>query len=181
SLGATYQLPVDEKHNFGREYLLGKLAITMGGRAAEEIVFREITNGAKGDIDMATSLARRMVCEWGMSERLGPIALGRPEEEIFLGREIVQNRHVSDDTAEAIDSEVRSLVEGGRKRAHEVLAANRDVLDSLAMALLERETIDEDGVRLLISGSPLPALPAATEEKRTEEPSPSKPRETPSA
>jgi cell division protease FtsH len=182
SLGATYQLPVDEKHNLSREYLVGKLAITMGGRAAEEIVFREITNGAKGDIDMATNLARRMVCEWGMSERLGPVALGRPDEEIFLGREIVQNRHVSEETSEAIDGEVRGLVEGGRKRAHEVLAANRDVLDSLAMALLERETIDEDDVRLLISGSPLPAAAAAaTEEKRAEEPSPSKPRETPSA
>jgi cell division protease FtsH len=181
SLGATYQLPVDEKHNLAREFLIGKLAITMGGRAAEEIVFREVTNGAKGDIDMATTLARRMVCEWGMSERLGPIALGRPDEEIFLGREIVQNRHVSEETAEAIDGEVRSLVEGGRKKAHEVLAANRDVLDSLAMALLERETIDEDDVRLLLSGRPLPAIPVATEEKRTEEPSPSKPRETPSA
>jgi cell division protease FtsH len=121
------------------------------------VVFGEITNGAKGDIDMATTLARRMVCEWGMSERLGPIALGRPDEEVFLGREIVQNRHVSEETAEAIDQEVRAFVEAGKKGAHDIVTANRAVLDSLAMALLERETIDEEDVRLLIAGSPLPS------------------------
>jgi cell division protease FtsH len=182
SLGATYQLPVDEKHNLGFNYLVGKLAITMGGRAAEEIVFGEITNGAKGDIDMATNLARRMVCEWGMSDRLGPIALGRPDEQVFLGREIVQNRHVSEETAEAIDDEVRSLVEGGRKTATELLTEHRAILDSLAMALLERETIDDEEVRLLIAGSPLPAPKPKSEETEVREPSPSKPLgETPSA
>jgi cell division protease FtsH len=117
SLGATYQLPLDEKHNLGKEYCRHKIAIMMGGRVAEEVVFEEITNGAKGDIDMATNLAKRMVCEWGMSERLGPIALGRPDEEVFLGREIIQNRHVSEETAEAIDEEVRVLIEGGKRHA----------------------------------------------------------------
>ncbi|HET9887880.1 MAG TPA: AAA family ATPase, partial [bacterium] len=158
SLGATYQLPVDERHNLGRDYLLGKIAIIMGGRVAEEIVFHEITNGAKGDIDMATHLARRMVCEWGMSDRLGPIALGRPDEEIFLGREIVQNRHVSEETAEAIDAEVRSIIESAKERAHDILAARRAVLDSIAVGLLERETLDEHEVQLLANGSPLPVL-----------------------
>jgi cell division protease FtsH len=157
SLGATYQLPVDEKHNLNRTYLQGKMAILMAGRVAEEIVFGEITNGAKGDIDMATNLARRMVCEWGMSDRLGPIALGRPDEEVFLGREIVQNRHVSEETSEVIDQEVRTLVEAGKRRAHDVVSENRHILDSLAMALLERETIDEEEVRLLVAGNPLPA------------------------
>jgi cell division protease FtsH len=160
SLGATYQLPLDEKHNLGKEYCRHKIAIMMGGRVAEEVVFEEITNGAKGDIDMATNLAKRMVCEWGMSERLGPIALGRPDEEVFLGREIIQNRHVSEDTAEAIDEEVRVLIEGGKRHAYDILTQNRKVLDSLAMALLERETIDEEEVRLLIAGSPLPASSA---------------------
>jgi cell division protease FtsH len=157
SLGATYQLPIDEKHNLNRTYLQGKMAILMAGRVAEEIVFNEITNGAKGDIDMATNLAKRMVCEWGMSERLGPIALGRPDEEVFLGREIVQNRHVSEETSEVIDQEVRGLVEAGKRRAHEIVSEHREILHSLAMALLERETIDEEEVKLLVTGNPLPA------------------------
>jgi cell division protease FtsH len=185
ALGLTLQLPADEKHNVGREYLLGRLAILMGGRVAEEIVFQDITSGAKGDIGMATSLARRMICELGMSDRLGPIALGRPDEEVFLGREIMQDRHISEETAEVIDSEVRSLVDGGKKRAHEILTTHRDVLDSLAMALLERETIDEEQVQLLIEGSPLPAVPpppAPAPETEQKESSPSKPLgEAPSA
>jgi cell division protease FtsH len=169
SLGATYQLPLDEKHNLGREYCRSKIAIMMGGRVAEEIVFNEITNGAKGDIDMATNLAKRMVCEWGMSDRLGPIALGRPDEEVFLGREIVQHRHVSEETAEAIDEEVRALVEGGKKHAHEILIQNRAILDSLAVALLERETIDEEEVSLLIAGSPLPSSSARQDDRTATE------------
>ncbi|MFN8178166.1 MAG: ATP-dependent zinc metalloprotease FtsH [bacterium] len=159
SLGATYQLPVDEKHIHSRTFCQGKLAIMMGGRVAEEIVFGEVTNGAKGDIDVATNLARRMVCEWGMSERLGPIALGRGDEQVFLGREIVEQRHVSEETAEAIDEEVRGLMEQSRRTAREFLTAQREVLDSVAMALLERETLDEEEVRLLMAGSPLPSLP----------------------
>jgi cell division protease FtsH len=160
ALGLTYQLPVDERHNPTKTFCQGRIAITMGGRVAEEIVFNEVTTGAKGDIDMATNLARRMVCEWGMSDRLGPIALGRADEQVFLGREIVEQRHVSEETAEAIDEEVRGLVEQGRKTAREVLTANRDVLESLAMALLERETLDEEDVRLLVARSPLPVRPA---------------------
>jgi cell division protease FtsH len=168
SLGATYQLPVDERHNLGRDYLLGKIAIIMGGRVAEEIVFHEITNGAKGDIDMATHLARRMVCEWGMSDRLGPIALGRPDEEVFLGREIMQNRHVSEETSEAIDAEVRNIIESSKERAHDILTANRSTLDSIAVGLLERETLDEHEVQLLAAGSPLPVLdrPAISDAER---------------
>ncbi|NNE44111.1 MAG: hypothetical protein HKN12_07870, partial [Gemmatimonadetes bacterium] len=156
SLGATYQLPITEKYNLNKKYLEGRMAILMGGRVAEELVFDEITNGAKGDIDMATNLSKRMVCEWGMSERLGPISFGRPDEEVFLGREIVQNRHTSEETAEVIDQEVRLLIEAGKKRAYDILSNERDILDSLAMALLERETIDDEEVALLVAGSPLP-------------------------
>ncbi|MCA9750611.1 MAG: AAA family ATPase, partial [Gemmatimonadetes bacterium] len=158
SLGATYQLPVDEKHNWSRSYCKSRLAIMMGGRVAEEIAFNEMTNGAKGDIDSATNLARRMVCEWGMSDRLGPIALGRGDEQVFLGREIVENRHVSEETAEAIDEEVRGLVEYGRRCAHEILSEYRAQLDSIAMALLERETIDGDDLATLLSGTGLPEI-----------------------
>jgi cell division protease FtsH len=159
ALGLTYQLPLDERHNPTRSFCQGRIAITMGGRVAEEIIFNEVTTGAKSDIDMATNLARRMVCEWGMSDRLGPIALGRGDEQVFLGREIVEQRHVSEETAEAIDEEVRGLVEQGRKTAREILSAHKDVLISLAVALLERETLDEEEVRLVVARSPLPAVP----------------------
>jgi cell division protease FtsH len=157
SLGTTWQLPTDERYNRGKRYFEARIAVAMGGRVAEELVFGDITEGAKGDIMMATGLARAMVCEWGMSERLGPIALGRQDEEVFLGREITQHRHISEETAEAIDEEIRALVETGKKRAHDLLAQNRDLLDSVAMALLERETLDDEEVQLLIQGSPLPA------------------------
>jgi cell division protease FtsH len=160
SLGTTWQLPVDERHNPSKSYCEARIAVAMGGRVAEELVFDEITIGAKGDIDTATNLARRMVCEWGMSDRIGPIAFGRPDEEVFLGREIVQNRHVSEETAELIDAEVRKIVETGKQRATDILTANRAALDSLAMALLERETLDEEDVTILISGNRLPELPA---------------------
>jgi cell division protease FtsH len=157
SLGTTWQLPTDERYNRGKKYYESRIAVAMGGRVAEELVFGDITEGAKGDITMATGVARAMVCEGGMSERLGPIALGRQDEEVFLGREITQHRHISEETAEAIDDEVRVLVEAGKKKAQEVLTGCREVLDSLAMALLERETLDDTEVQLLIEGSPLPA------------------------
>jgi cell division protease FtsH len=177
SLGATYQLPVDERHNLGRDYLLGKIAIIMGGRVAEEIVFHEITNGAKGDIDMATNLSRRMVCEWGMSDRLGPIAFGRPDEEVFLGREIMQNRHVSEETSEAIDAEVRMIIESSKERAHDILSVNRAALDSIAMALLERETLDDHEVALLAAGSALPVVDPRVESAVSERPTSVRPVE----
>ena len=159
ALGLTHMLPEKEEYNRSRTRLNAQIAVSMGGRVAEEIVFGEITSGAKGDIQHATNEARRMVCELGMSERLGPIALGRPDEEVFLGREIVQHRHVSEETAEAIDDEVRAIVEAGCERARQILTEHRAILDSLAMALLERETIDEEQVKLLVAGSPLPAAP----------------------
>jgi cell division protease FtsH len=118
-----------------------------------------------------------MVCEWGMSDRIGPIAFGRPDEEVFLGREIVQNRHVSEETAELIDAEVRKIVESGKQRATDILTANRAALDSLAMALLERETLDEEAVAILISGNRLPEIPVqvvpAEVKEPAQEPSPS--------
>jgi cell division protease FtsH len=162
TLGTTFQLPIDEKHNVSRSYLLDRIAIAMGGRVAEEIVFNEITSGAKGDIDAVTALARRMVCELGMSDKLGPIAFGRPDEEIFLGREIVQNRQMSEDTAEAIDAEVREIIESSKARAEKILKESRATLDSIAMALLERETLDGEELAILIAGDPLPAAAAST-------------------
>jgi cell division protease FtsH len=156
TLGLTFFLPKEELNNLSKAWCQARIAVGMGGRVAEEIVFGEITSGAAGDIDAATNLARRMVCKWGMSDRLGPIALGRADEEVFLGREIVQQRHVSEETAEAIDEEVRDIVETGRKRAREILTEKRDILDSIAMALLERETLDESEFAMLAAGSKLP-------------------------
>ncbi|GJM44177.1 MAG: ATP-dependent zinc metalloprotease FtsH [Gemmatimonadota bacterium] len=155
SLGTTWFLPA-ERRNPTKSAYEADIAVSMGGRAAEEIVLGEITSGAKADIDGATNIARRMVCEWGMSERLGPIALGQGDEQVFLGREIMDRRHVSDETSEVIDEEIRRLVEAGRATAQQVLTEHRDVLDSLAMALLERETLDAEDVQLLVQGSPLP-------------------------
>jgi cell division protease FtsH len=165
ALGLTQFLPKEERYNMTRGRCTAAITVAMGGRVAEEIVFDEITSGAKGDIDSATNLARRMVCEWGMSDRLGPISLGRGEEEVFLGREIVQQRHVSEETAEAIDEEVREIVETGRRKAREILTERRDALDSIAMALLERESLDETEFMSLVDGSPLPRLPDPAEEK----------------
>ena len=168
ALGLTHFLPKEDKYKVSKTTCMAQIAVGMGGRVAEEIVFNEITSGAKGDIDMSTNLARRMVCEWGMSDRLGPIALGRGDEEVFLGREIIQNRHVSEETAEAIDAEVRNLVEAGRTRAHEILTKDRELLDSIAMALLERETLDEEEFALLVAGDPLPAVKPPAEEGSTD-------------
>ncbi|MBZ0266767.1 ATP-dependent zinc metalloprotease FtsH [bacterium] len=156
SLGTTWFLPEMERRTPTKKWYEARIAVAMGGRAAEEIAIGEITSGAKGDIDGATGIARRMVCEWGMSERLGPIALGRGDEQVFLGREIIDNRHVSEETSEAIDEEVRGIVEAGRATARKVLTDHRDLLDSMAMALLERETLDADEVLALV-GSRLPA------------------------
>ena len=164
ALGLTQFLPKEERYNMTRSRCQAAIAVSMGGRVAEEIVFSEITSGAKGDIDTATNLARRMVCEWGMSDRLGPISLGRGEEEVFLGREIVQQRHVSEETAEAIAEAVREIVETGRRKAREIITEKRDSLDSIAMALLERESLDEHEFKSLINGTPLSELPAKPKE-----------------
>jgi cell division protease FtsH len=142
ALGLTQQLPQDDRHNYTRDYLLGRIAILMGGRVAEEVVFSQQTTGASNDIERATQLARRMVCEWGMSDALGPLNFGKREDTVFLGRDIAQPRDYSEETAIQIDGEVRRIVEENHQRARQILVDNRDVLDAIAFALLERETLD---------------------------------------
>jgi cell division protease FtsH len=142
SLGVTHLLPRDEKHSWSREYLENLIAVKLGGRAAEKIVFNQFTTGAGGDIEDATRWARSMVCEWGMSERLGPVTFGKKEEEIFLGREIAKHRDYSEETAILIDEEVKRIVEAQERRAEAILRANSDKLHRLAKALLEREILD---------------------------------------
>ena len=142
ALGLTQQLPEDDRHTYSKDYLSDNIAILMGGRVAEEIVFNQYTTGASNDIERATQLARRMVCEWGMSEELGPLSFGRREEQVFLGRDIMQHRDYSEQTAIHIDREVRNIVEENFRRAKTMLTEHLDLLKLLAQALLEKETLD---------------------------------------
>jgi cell division protease FtsH len=141
ALGVTQQLPVDEKHTYPKEYLLNDIAILMGGRAAEELVLHEMRTGAGNDIERATALARKMVCNWGMSEKMGPLSFGKKEEHIFLGREFAQHQDYSENTAVMIDEEVRQMVMGGFDKAKRLLRGQVDKLHALAEALLEREVL----------------------------------------
>jgi len=141
ALGLTMQLPVDERYTHAKGYLLNSIAILFGGRVAEKIVFDEITTGAGNDIERATELARKMVCEWGMSEELGPLAYGKKEEQIFLGREIAQHRDYSEETARRIDSAVKNIIIEANNKVTSMLQEHRASLDAIASALLEKETI----------------------------------------
>jgi len=142
ALGLTQQLPLDERHTYTREYLLAELAILFGGRLAEELVLGHQTTGAGNDIEKATELARRMVCEWGMSEQLGPMTFGKKEEQIFLGRDLTQVQDYSESTAVEIDQEVQRIIKESYERAKAVLQDNLDILHRLAELLLERESLD---------------------------------------
>jgi cell division protease FtsH len=151
------QLPIDDKHNYTKEYLETEIAILMGGRLAEELFLNQMSTGAGNDIERATELARKMVCEWGMSS-LGPLTFGKKEEQIFLGREIAQHRDYSEDTAIKIDQEVRRLVDEGYNRAKVLLSDSREVLTRIANALLEREVLDANEIKLIVDGKELPAV-----------------------
>ena len=142
ALGLTQQLPEDEKHTYPKDYLLSNIAILMGGRAAEEIVLNMQTTGAGNDIERASDLARKMVCDYGMNENLGPLAFGKGEEQIFLGREISQHRDYSELTAQKIDDEVRNIVNSAYEKASKLIKDNVDTLHTMAKALLEKETLD---------------------------------------
>jgi cell division protease FtsH len=157
ALGVTMQLPIDDKHNYTKDYLETMIAIMMGGRLAEELFLNQMSTGAGNDIERATELARKMVCEWGMSS-LGPLTFGKKEEQIFLGREIAQHRDYSEDTAIKIDLEVRRLVDEGYGRAKALLSDSRDVLTRIANALLEREVLDANEIKLIIEGKELPPI-----------------------
>ncbi len=154
ALGLTQQLPEGDRHNYSQEYLLGQIAILMGGRIAEETFLGSITTGASNDIERATELARAMVCEYGMSN-LGPLTFGKKEEQIFLGREIAQHRDFSEDTAIKIDQEVKQIIHAQYDRAHGIITENRDTLVRLAESLLERETLDGVQIRRIVAGLPV--------------------------
>ena len=155
ALGITAQLPVDDRHSYTRTYIYGRLDILMGGRIAEKIVYNELTTGAGNDIDVATDLARRMVVEWGMSDKVGPTSLGKASQELFLGREIQQHTGVSEDTARAIDNEIKAIILAAEARAKKMLTGYKDELHLLAGALLKHETIHGEDIPRLFEGQPL--------------------------
>jgi cell division protease FtsH len=157
ALGVTMQLPIDDKHNYTKEYLETEIAIMMGGRIAEELFLNQMSTGAGNDIERATELARKMVCEFGMSD-LGPLTFGKKEEQIFLGREINQHRDYSEATAIKIDDEVKRIIGKGYETAKGILAANHDTLVRIALALLEREVLDANEIKLIIDGKELPKM-----------------------
>jgi cell division protease FtsH len=157
ALGVTMQLPIDDKHTYTKEYLETRLAIMMGGRVAEEIFLGQMTTGAGNDIEQSSDLARRMVCEFGMSS-LGPITFGKKEEQIFLGREINQHRDFSEDTAQKIDAEVRRLVDEAYHSAVNILGSNKEIMHRISAALLEREVLDANEIKLLMEGKDLPPI-----------------------
>ena len=160
ALGITASLPEEDRHSYSRDFLLSNLAMLFGGRAAEELVFgpEKITTGAGNDIERATGMARRMVVQFGMSDVIGPMAVGDAEQEVFIGREIVQRREISERIAETVDAEIKRILDEAYTRARETLEQNRDLLSSIAEALLERETLDRDEVLLLASGNKLPEM-----------------------
>jgi cell division protease FtsH len=166
ALGLTMQLPTDDRHNYYKNYLDTQIAILMGGRIAEELFLNQMSTGAGNDIERATELARKMVCEWGMSD-LGPLTFGKKEEQIFLGREISQHRDYSEATAIQIDEEVRKMVSNGYIKAKGILTDNRETLILIAKALIEREVLDASEIKMLVEGQELPPLkplPAKTDD-----------------
>ncbi len=167
ALGVTAYLPIDERHTYSYEYLQGMLAQLLGGRAAEKLIFKQLTTGAGNDIERATDLARKMVCEWGMSEKMGPVTFGKKEQEIFLGREIAQHRDYSEKTAEEIDEEVMRIVSTAEKRAIKLLEDNIDKLHALANALLEFEILDGEQIDRILRGEKIEHPAFAAKDKDT--------------
>jgi len=168
ALGVTMFLPEEDKHSISRTALENQICMSMGGRAAELIIFGNYTTGAAQDIKHATQIARSMVCKLGMSERIGPVAVGDQSQEVFIGREWISNRDHSEETSRIVDAEVKLFVENGMKQAEEILRANIDALHSVANALLERETISGAELGLLMDGQPLPPM-MPQEDKHTQQ------------
>jgi cell division protease FtsH len=152
SLGLTQQLPLDDKYTYTKDYLLTSITILLGGRSAEELVLKDRTTGAGNDLERATELARKMVCEWGMSDELGPMTFGKKEEQIFLGREIAQHRDYSEGTAIKIDQEVNKIVTSSYEKAKRLIIENINALHRLASALLEKESLDGKEIDEIIFG-----------------------------
>ena len=163
ALGVTIQTPTEDRYNYSRHYLLARIAVMMGGRAAEIITFNEVTTGAQNDLKEATDLARRMVGLWGMSDEIGPLYLGTGEQHVFLGRELTQDRDMSDETLDRADAAIRRIVTTAMQDAINLLTERRSDLDALAQRLMEEETVDDDEITRLLGAPPVPAEVAAME------------------
>ncbi len=176
ALGLTQQLPTEDRYSYSGDYARDQLVILMGGRVAEELVLGEQTTGAGNDLKRATELARKMICEWGMSKKLGPLTFGQKEESLFLGRDISRSQDFSEETAKIIDEEVRELVVSAYNRAKDILTENRDLLRRFAEALLEYETVDSDDIDTLMRGEkltrkpPMPKLRTSSKEQSEKKP-----------
>ena len=164
ALGLTQQLPIDEKHTYPRRYLLNSISILLGGRAAEELVLEDFTTGAGNDIERATDLARKMVCEWGMSTQMGPLSYGKKEEQIFLGREIATHKDYSEETAKRIDAEICQIVSACYDTSKKTLSENLQTLHNLSEELIKREVLNSEDLDAIIRGRALP------EQEKTEDP-----------
>jgi cell division protease FtsH len=153
ALGLTQQLPIDERHTYNKDYLINNIKVLMGGRVAEELALNHITTGAGNDIERATEMARKMVCEWGMGN-MGPVSFGKKEEHIFLGREMAENRNFSEQTAVEIDTEIKDIVHNAYAEAKKIVSEHRQELEALANALLDRESINGTEVDKIIGIEP---------------------------
>jgi cell division protease FtsH len=167
ALGVTMQLPLDDRHNYSKEYLDATLAVMMGGRVAEQLFLHQVTTGASNDLERASKMARKMVCEWGMSETFGSMALSDNGNEVFLGRELVQHKQYSEETARLIDAEVRKILQDAYNTAKRLLEDNEEVVHNLASALLERETISGKDLTTLMNREELPPFEPAENGKDT--------------
>ena len=163
ALGVTMQLPLEDRHNYATPYLHDQVAVLLGGRIAEEITNSTVTTGAGNDLDRVTDLARKMVCEWGMSKAIGPLTFGRKDEEVFLGRDFQQHKDYSEETANRIDQEIKRIVTENYDRARAILEGKKSELLRVAEELLTREVLSGDQVRQIVAGQPLEALPVAPE------------------
>jgi cell division protease FtsH len=169
ALGLTQQLPIDEKHTYPKHYLENRIAILLGGRIAEDKIFNEVTTGAGNDLERATDMARKMVCEWGMSDKLGPLTFGKKEEQIFLGKEIAQHRNFSESIAVDIDNEIRRIIDENCEIATKLLTDNIETLKRIAENLLERETLDTEDLTAILNGEDLRAQAENGEDSSSED------------
>lgn len=152
ALGVTQQLPEDDRHHYPKAYLVNRLSVVLGGRAAEKLVFDDISTGAQNDLKVVTELAEKMVCQWGMSDRIGPVTFSRGEEHPFLGMKLAQDKTFSEEMAWVIDQEIAAIIRAAEKKADDILSANRKSLDALAMALLDEETLDRARIDSILAG-----------------------------
>ena len=180
STNARMQLPIEDKHNYTREYLNDWIAILLGGRLAEELTFKSMTTGAGNDLERSTEMARKMVCEYGMSDTMGPLTFGKKEEQIFLGREIAQHQDYSEDTAIRIDHEIKRFVTTNYERARGVLEEYKQALLRIAEELLAREVLDAEQVRRIVAGEALEELAPRTAPSAPEDGSKRPAKERPS-